>query len=125
MCEAHTIAGGAAHSFERKGFVFDSGPSFFFDLSCPPGLSKNPLKQVLDLLGEPLECATYDSWTVYTPEGNFKATTAQEDYYRTIERFAGADGLAQWKALEARGEATLGRRRGATACCLAAGAPDR
>lgn len=102
VCEAHTIAGGAAHSFERKGFVFDSGPSFFFDLSCAPGKSKNPLKQVLDLLGEPLECATYDRWKVYTPEGRFDCSTEQENYYRTVRRFAGAEGLEQWKALEAR-----------------------
>lgn len=24
VCESHTIAGGAAHSFERQGFKFDS-----------------------------------------------------------------------------------------------------
>jgi phytoene dehydrogenase-like protein len=26
VCESHTIPGGAAHSFERDGFKFDSGP---------------------------------------------------------------------------------------------------
>ena len=29
LCESHTLAGGAAHAFERQGFVFDSGPSFY------------------------------------------------------------------------------------------------
>ena len=27
VCESHSIAGGAAHSFERDGYKFDSGPS--------------------------------------------------------------------------------------------------
>jgi len=27
--ESHGIAGGAAHSFFRQGFKFDSGPSFY------------------------------------------------------------------------------------------------
>jgi phytoene dehydrogenase-like protein len=29
VCESHTIAGGAAHSFRRGKFEFDSGPSFY------------------------------------------------------------------------------------------------
>lgn len=28
VCESHDIPGGAAHCFRRKGFKFDSGPSF-------------------------------------------------------------------------------------------------
>ena len=33
VCESHTIAGGAAHSFQRDGFIFDSGPSLYSGLS--------------------------------------------------------------------------------------------
>jgi phytoene dehydrogenase-like protein len=33
VCESHSIPGGAAHAFERKGFHFDSGPSLFSGLS--------------------------------------------------------------------------------------------
>ena len=29
VCESHAIAGGAAHSFERNGYKFDSGPSLY------------------------------------------------------------------------------------------------
>ena len=29
VCEAHSIPGGCAHSFERSGFSFDSGPSLW------------------------------------------------------------------------------------------------
>ena len=44
VCESHDVAGGAAHSFMRKGFHFDSGPSFHAGLSTKPSI--NPLKQV-------------------------------------------------------------------------------
>ena len=35
VCESHTIPGGAAHSFVRDGYCFDSGPSYFLGLSDP------------------------------------------------------------------------------------------
>lgn len=44
VCESHDIAGGAGHAFERRGFQFDSGPSFHAGLSIKPSI--NPLKQV-------------------------------------------------------------------------------
>ena len=53
VCESHTIPGGAAHSFRRRGFEFDSGPSFYCGLTNAQSL--NPLKQVLDVLGESLQ----------------------------------------------------------------------
>ena len=54
VCESHSIAGGAAHGFERDGFSFDSGPSLYSGLSYSP--SANPLRQVLDAIGEKLTC---------------------------------------------------------------------
>ena len=47
--ESHSIPGGCAHSFEREGFTFDSGPSLWAGMSAP---SVNPLRQVLDAVGE-------------------------------------------------------------------------
>jgi len=58
LCESHSIPGGAAHSFERDGFTFDSGPSFYCGLADPA--SSNPLTQVLAQLGETLEAVPYD-----------------------------------------------------------------
>ena len=29
ICEAHTQPGGVAHSFKRKGYTFESGPSLW------------------------------------------------------------------------------------------------
>lgn len=58
VCESHYLPGGAAHSFHHKGYLFDAGPSFFSGLT--PERSSNPLKQVLDAIGEKVECVTYD-----------------------------------------------------------------
>lgn len=70
VCESHAIAGGAAHSFSRQGFQFDSGPSFYCGLSDPN--SQNPLRQVLDLLGESVPAVPYDPLGHYHfPEGTF------------------------------------------------------
>jgi len=59
ICESHSLAGGAIHSFTRRGFHFDSGASFFCGLGRDrPSL--NPLKQLLDVLEESLEVVAYD-----------------------------------------------------------------
>ena len=58
VCESHTIPGGAAHSFRRRGFEFDSGPSFYCGLTNVQSL--NPVKQVLDVLGESLQVIPYN-----------------------------------------------------------------
>ncbi|MBW4603115.1 MAG: NAD(P)/FAD-dependent oxidoreductase [Calothrix sp. FI2-JRJ7] len=58
VCESHTIAGGGAHSFRRRGFEFDSGPSFYCGLTGANSL--NPVKQVLDILGESIDAVRYD-----------------------------------------------------------------
>ena len=63
ICESHTIAGGAAHCFRRQGFTFDSGPSFYCGLTTTNSL--NPVKQVLDVLGESLSGVNYDPLGYY------------------------------------------------------------
>jgi phytoene dehydrogenase-like protein len=57
VCESHSIAGGAAHSFVRDGYQFDSGPSLYTGMSYSP--STNPLKQVLDAIEEDVEWVNY------------------------------------------------------------------
>eukprot|EP00586_Coscinodiscus_wailesii_P017025 CAMPEP_0172515038 /NCGR_PEP_ID=MMETSP1066-20121228/264756_1 /TAXON_ID=671091 /ORGANISM="Coscinodiscus wailesii, Strain CCMP2513" /LENGTH=170 /DNA_ID=CAMNT_0013295947 /DNA_START=43 /DNA_END=552 /DNA_ORIENTATION=+ len=65
--EAHDTPGGCAHSFTRSSpagrFSFDSGPSLLSGMSRAG--STNPLKQVLDAVGEEMEWVTYDGWCVY------------------------------------------------------------
>ncbi|MEB3267992.1 MAG: NAD(P)/FAD-dependent oxidoreductase, partial [Leptolyngbya sp.] len=86
ICEAHSIPGGAAHGFERQGFHFDSGPSFFSGLSDPQ--SRNPLRQVLDVLGESVPAVAYDPLGYYhLPEGTLPVYRRCQDYQREIARF--------------------------------------
>lgn len=78
VVESHVHAGGAAHAFERDGFTFDSGPSLFSGLS--QDRSPNPLKHVLDFIGEKVEWTTYDTWGVILPEGAFDAKIGPEPF---------------------------------------------
>lgn len=84
VLESHSIPGGAAHSFERQGFHFDSGPSLFSGLSSR-GMQANPLAQVLEALDERVECVKYDSWMCYLPEGEFLTRIGPDDFFQVRE----------------------------------------
>ncbi|MCA1993364.1 MAG: NAD(P)/FAD-dependent oxidoreductase [Coleofasciculus sp. S288] len=86
VCESHAIAGGAAHTFKRRGFEFDSGPSFYCGLGNQrPSL--NPLRQVLDVLGESLQVVPYDPLGHYHfPEGTFPVYSDAQRYREEIAR---------------------------------------
>lgn len=94
VCESHSIPGGAAHGFERNGFKFDSGPSFFSGLGDP--VSRNPLRQVIDVLEESVAAIAYDPLGYYhLPEGSLAVHRQLADYQKAIARFTpkGADEL--------------------------------
>jgi carotene isomerase len=85
VCESHAIPGGAAHSFSRQGFHFDSGPSFFAGLSDRQSL--NPLRQVLDVLGESVAAVPYDPLGHYHfPEGTFPVYGDADRYREEIAK---------------------------------------
>ncbi|MBD2468635.1 NAD(P)/FAD-dependent oxidoreductase [Nostoc sp. FACHB-145] len=85
VCESHTIPGGAAHSFRRQGFEFDSGPSFYCGLSGT--FSLNPLKQVLDVLEESLKVIAYDPLGHYHfPEASVAVYSNLQTYYHEIAK---------------------------------------
>jgi len=65
-----------------------------------PGGSPNPLKQVLDAVGEAVECITYDRWLTYTPDDTFPVVCDGAAYAAMIGRQGGPAALAQWRALE-------------------------
>ena len=98
VCESHSIAGGAAHSFQRDGFVFDSGPSLYSGLSYSP--SPNPLKQVLDAIGEPLPCLNYDTWGCYLPEGNFNTSVGADQFCDILQQLQGNTAVQEWRNLQ-------------------------
>ncbi|MBD1932365.1 MULTISPECIES: phytoene desaturase family protein [Cyanophyceae] len=98
VCESHAIAGGAAHSFSRQGFHFDSGPSFYCGLT--PGSGLNPLQQVLEVLGESLQAVRYDPMGHYHfPEGTFPVYSDAERYRQTVAEITpqGARELEQFE----------------------------
>lgn len=89
VCESHTMAGGAAHSFRRRGFEFDSGPSFYCGLTDNKSL--NPIKQVLDSLGESIQVIPYDPLGHYHfPEASFAVYSNPEQYHQELHKITPA-----------------------------------
>ncbi|GLT74696.1 hypothetical protein SLA2020_464810 [Shorea laevis] len=98
VLESHDQPGGAAHSFEIKGYKFDSGPSLFSGFQSR-GPQANPLAQVLDALGESVPCANYDSWMIYIPEGEFLSRIGPTEFYKDLEKYASQNAVQEWKKL--------------------------
>ena len=98
VVESHSIAGGAAHAFERNGYKFDSGPSLYSGLSYTP--SPNPLRQVLDAIGEDLPCIQYDTWGCYLPEGDFDTQVGADQFCEVLQRLRGEQAVAEWRRLQ-------------------------
>lgn len=97
VCESHGIPGGAAHSFTRQGFTFDSGPSFYAGINTSKP-SLNPLQQVLRRLGEHLETVPYDPLGVFHfPEGTFAAYQNNDRYCQEIEKIT-PQGAKEYRA---------------------------
>lgn len=80
--ESHYLVGGCAHGFtsvgkdpssgEKVRFQFDTGPSFFSGLNPDiPAKSSNPLRTVLDAIGEQVDCIPYTTFGLQFPEGTF------------------------------------------------------
>ncbi|OKH12647.1 all-trans-retinol 13,14-reductase [Fischerella major NIES-592] len=98
VCESHTIAGGAAHNFRCRGFEFDSGPSFYCGLTDIQSL--NPLKQVLDVIGESVAAVRYDPLGHYHfPEGTLAVYSDGDRYRQEVAKITpvGAGELEQFE----------------------------
>ncbi|MEL6881612.1 MAG: NAD(P)/FAD-dependent oxidoreductase [Cyanobacteria bacterium J06607_10] len=98
VCESHSLLGGAAHGFERDGHHFDSGPSLYSGMSYSP--SPNPLRQVLDAIGEDIAWANYDTWGCRLPEGDFDTTVGADQFCEVLQRLRGDKAVAEWRALQ-------------------------
>ena len=98
VCESHSIPGGAAHGFERGGFLFDSGPSLYSGLSYSP--SANPLRQVLDAIDEDVSWINYDTWGCCLPEGEFETTVGADQFCEILQTLRGAKAVKEWRDLQ-------------------------
>ena len=87
ICESHTLPGGAAHAFKREGFTFDSGPSFYCGLG--DAKSCNPLREVLDTLGESIAAIPYDPLGHYHfPDKTLAVYGNSQQYQASIAEFS-------------------------------------
>jgi carotene isomerase len=98
VCESHSIPGGAAHGFKHQGYQFDSGPSLYSGLSYSP--SSNPLRQVLDAIGEDLDWVTYDTWGCRLPEGDFNTRVGAEQFCEILLALRGQKAVEEWRKLQ-------------------------
>ncbi|MEO1389464.1 MAG: NAD(P)/FAD-dependent oxidoreductase [Cyanobacteria bacterium J06634_6] len=98
ICESHSLLGGAAHGFTRSGYHFDSGPSLYSGLSYSP--SPNPLRQVLDIIGEDVAWANYDTWGCRLPEGDFDTAVGADQFCEVLQTLRGPQAVAEWRELQ-------------------------
>mgnify|MGYP001496855363 CR=1 FL=1 len=94
ICEAHSRPGGVAHSFKKKGYTFESGPSLWSGIGKWP--TSNPLGQILKLLEEDVELIKYKGWKVIVPEGNFNLDVGEEPFKKTIKLLRGEKSVKEW-----------------------------
>lgn len=80
VCESHSVAGGAAHTFNRRGYHFESGPSLYSGMDGR-GQAANPLAHVLQAIEEPLPLIKYDTWNVIAPEGEFLTRVGGQAFF--------------------------------------------
>lgn len=104
VLEAHTIPGGAAHSFTRrteKGeFTFDSGPSLFSGLTGAKS-SSNPLLFVLRAAGVELPVVRYPAWGCYFEDKHVVAPLSRSAplFYDLMTAAGGPGALDETAAL--------------------------
>ena len=96
ICEAHTKPGGVAHSFKKKGYTFESGPSLWSGIGKWP--TTNPLGQILKLLEEDVELIKYKGWQVLVPEGNFNLEVGEEPFKQRIKLLRGDKSVKEWES---------------------------
>lgn len=97
VLEAHDIAGGCTHSWERQGYHFESGPSLYSGFSVDK--SPNPLKNIFQIIGEEPEWLTYDRWGTVLPEGKFAAKIGPEEFGDVLRQFGGEGAVEDWNRL--------------------------
>ena len=97
ICEAHNRAGGVAHSFNFKGYKFESGPSLWSGLE--KGSTINPLGQILNILNEDIEIIKYNSWRILFPEGKFNLKVGKEPFRKLIKEIRGNTSVEECEGL--------------------------
>jgi phytoene dehydrogenase-like protein len=101
VLESHDAPGGAAHTWERRGFHFESGPSLFSGFSSER--SPNPLKNIFQIVGEDCDWIKYDRWGTVLPNGErFAAKIGPEEFGDVLKKHGGPNAEAEFAALMER-----------------------
>ena len=95
VLEAHSKPGGAAHSFTKNGYKFESGPSLWSGIGTWP--TANPLGQVLKALNQKVELINYYDWNVQIPEGDFRIGVGDKRFIDQINLISGKDAIKEWE----------------------------
>jgi phytoene dehydrogenase-like protein len=101
VLESHDTPGGAAHTWDRMGFHFESGPSLYSGLSMDE--SPNPLKNIFQIIDEEPEWITYDRWGTVLPNGQkFAAKIGPEEFGDVLREHGGPGAEEEFAALMKR-----------------------
>ncbi len=95
ILEAHSKPGGAAHSFKKNGYKFESGPSLWSGIGSWP--TTNPLGQVLKALNQKVEIIKYQDWGVQIPEGDYTIGVGDKVFIEQIRSISGRDAIKEWE----------------------------
>ena len=108
VLESHIKPGGSAHTFTRRhngeDYSFEVGPSIFEGLDGP---SLNPLRTILDMLGEDLKCEKYGGIGYWAPEGYWRFPIGSQKKFNELimEQCGPVEGpkaIEEWAALRKR-----------------------
>ena len=103
VLESHDTPGGAAHTWERRGFHFESGPSLYSGFSSQK--SPNPLKNIFQIIDEEPNWITYDRWGTVLPDGNkFAAKIGPEEFGDVLKKYGGEGAEEEFAKLMERME---------------------
>lgn len=99
VCESHSIPGGAAHTWKRGGYHFESGPSLYSGMASK-GKEGNPMSHVFQAIGEELELIKYDTWNVIVPEGEFLTRVGNDNFTEVLAKIRNQEAIREWQDLQ-------------------------
>mmetsp|Transcript_6718 Transcript_6718/g.16011 ORF Transcript_6718/g.16011 Transcript_6718/m.16011 type:complete len:676 (+) Transcript_6718:33-2060(+) len=106
VLESHIKPGGSAHTFSRMHnggkYSFEVGPSIFEGLDKP---SLNPLRIIIDALGEEMPVKTYTGLGYWTPQGYWRFPVGSKQAFEDLLMEQAEDGplaVEEWRALQKR-----------------------
>lgn len=101
ICEAHSIAGGCAHTWKRREYHFDTGASLFFGLS-PPLDIENPLAVIFKIIKENVDMIKYDEskTKLFWSDRSFDTQIGSNEFDNVIETLWGPMARKEWKNLQ-------------------------